>query len=84
MLDKFFCLVPIIGLSIYWSCRSSLPITGRVTDGENPIQDAVVRWQATTVMDTTDANGIFTLPNVAKSNASKITAWKNGYYIWRS
>jgi mono/diheme cytochrome c family protein len=55
-------------------------LSGRVTDGVNPIQGAIARVAATTISDTTDANGAFTLANTGKTDTRLITAWKSGYY----
>ena len=54
-------------------------VHGRVVDGRGPLADATVRWKGTDHHVVTDASGKFRLPNV--DGATRVTAWKEGYFI---
>jgi Cytochrome c554 and c-prime len=57
-------------------------LRGSVMDNDGPVAGANVRIQATSHPTTTDANGIFHLPNI--SEAVTVTAWKEGAFIGSS
>lgn len=77
---KYFYFILIYGLIITWSCSSTIIFSGKVTDGKNSIQGAIVRLQATEIKDISDTNGVFTLRIEGNYNSKMITAWKGGYY----
>ena len=60
--------------------QSPKSVKGIVTDGNNPIQGAIIRWQATTVDVISDNNGKFELEFLSNRPSDLITAWKHGYY----
>lgn len=60
--------------------QNNRTISGKVTDGKNPVQGATVRLQAEIICDTTDASGFFQLPIKEDIENGMVTAWKEGYY----
>jgi len=56
-------------------------IAGMVEDESGPVQDAVVRIQASPIHSVTDALGQFQLNTAASTDSVTITAWAPGYYI---
>ena len=54
-------------------------IVGKVVNAGGPVSAANVRLQATPHHTTTDADGIFHLPNI--SEVINVTAWKEGSFI---
>ena len=63
------------------SCTATNTISGKVLVEGTPVQNAVVRIQATENQTLTDAGGNFTLEGIASENPVNITAWAEGYYI---
>ena len=54
-------------------------IVGKVVNADGPVPAANVRLQATPHHTTTDADGIFRIPNI--SEVINVTAWKEGSFI---
>ncbi len=61
--------------------QSGLSISGTVRDAQGPVEGAVVRIQASSTADTTDADGKYLLQNLVPDQAVRISAWAHGYYI---
>lgn len=59
----------------------ALDISGKVVEGDQPVAGAVVRVQATAIVDTTDNDGQFILTGVTGTNFLMVTASKAGFYI---
>ena len=55
-------------------------ISGRVTDGQNPISKAVIRSSADTNTTLSDSNGNFELMVANNLPSILISIWKEGYY----
>jgi hypothetical protein len=56
-------------------------ISGTVLDEHGPLVGALVRVQTTEAHTLTDADGKFTLSDLASDEAVTVTAWASGYYI---
>jgi hypothetical protein len=67
-----------------WALRDGEPPTpmveGRVTDSAHPVAGARVRWQGSTTLVLTDADGRFHLPPAPSAN-TRATAQRPGYRI---
>jgi len=58
-----------------------LLITGSVRDDQGPVNNALVRVQATEICTTTDILGRFVLAGLPGAESLYLTAWASGYYI---
>ncbi|MFC2103405.1 multiheme c-type cytochrome [Bacteroidota bacterium] len=55
-------------------------VAGVVTDGNNPLPGAIVRWQAMEDFVISDNNGKFEIELNSKQVSYLLTAWKEGFY----
>lgn len=63
-------------------CPAAKAVKGIVIDEQgNPVENATVRLQTTTLATKTNAQGQFTLCSIQKEEAFRITAYSQGYFI---
>jgi hypothetical protein len=75
-----FTLLIFLFCQSYLTSQANHIISGIVTDGTNPVPDAVVRWQTSQNFVLSDVNGKFKIEIQNKQNSYLLTAWKEGYY----
>ena len=66
-------------------CSSAKAVKGIVINEQgDPMEDATVRLQTTTLVTKTDAQGQFTLCGIQREGTFRITAYSQGYFIKES
>ena len=79
LLLRLFLFITFFLLTID-TVKSGEMLSGKVTDGSQPVADALVKLQGLPISATTDHNGKFELEIENKNSNHIITAWKDGYY----